>query len=70
MVKASMDKRHPLVGEEFFRRMMRLEEERKRHLVGGDRWSGAGDGSGSSNVVSLRDCRQQLNRRATKIKPE
>ena len=50
-----MDKKHTLVGEDFFRTMMRLEDERRRRFVRGDLWGSRGDGGGSraSNIVSL-----------------
>ena len=34
-----MDKKHTLVGEDFFRTMMRLEDERRRRFVRGDLWA-------------------------------
>jgi hypothetical protein len=48
-----MDRKHTLVGEDFFRTMMRLEDERKRCFAGGNLWSGAGsDGSGTWSLWS------------------
>ncbi len=56
-----MDKKHTLVGEDFFRTMMRLGEERRRYFVRGDL---GGNRSGASNVVSFECYRreQQLKR--------
>ena len=63
---ASMDKKHTLVGEDFFRTMMRLEDERRRCFVRGNLWGSRGDGSGSqtSNVVSLDRYRREQQQRA------
>jgi hypothetical protein len=54
-----MDKMHTLVGEDFFRGMMRLEDERKRRLAGGNQWGGAGGG----NIISLLDNRRRQTER-------
>jgi hypothetical protein len=55
-----MDRKHILVGEDFFRSMMRIEEERKRCFAGGNLWRGAdGVGTRSSNIVSLEQYRRE-----------
>jgi hypothetical protein len=51
-----MDKKHPLVGEDFFRTMMRREDERRRRFVRGDLWGNRGDGG---NIVSLERYRRE-----------
>jgi|HubBroStandDraft_2_1064218.scaffolds.fasta_scaffold1029488_1 hypothetical protein len=48
--------RYPLAGEEFFREMMRPEEERRQSLA--DRSIGGGV-SNPSNVVSLQEYKQR-----------
>jgi hypothetical protein len=53
-----MDKKHTLMGEDFFRTMMRREDERRRHFVRGDLWDSHGDG-GTSNIVSLERYRRE-----------
>jgi hypothetical protein len=58
-----MNKMHTLAGEEFFRDMMRLEDERKR-LLAGSKWSVASSVR-SSNVVSLEDYRRRHSPRET-----
>jgi hypothetical protein len=50
-----MDKKHTLTGEDFFRTMMRQDDERRRHLVKGSPWNGRG----TSNIVSLERYRQE-----------
>jgi hypothetical protein len=58
---SSMDQKHTLVGEHFFRMMMHLEDERRRCLVRGDLWGSRGDG-GTSNIVSLERYRREEQR--------
>ena len=59
-----MDKKHTLVGEDFFRTMMRLEDERRRCFVRGDLWGNRA--AGTSNIVSLeRYRREQRTQRPT-----
>ena len=60
-----MSKEYTLAGEAFFRRMMRLEEERRQRFVGGNRWGGVSDGSHPSNIISLQDYRRQQTERTT-----
>ena len=55
-----MDKMYTLVGEDFFREMMRSKDERRRRLAGGNQWGGAG---GGGNVVSLQDYRRRQTER-------
>ena len=56
-----MDKKHTLMGEDFFRTMMRLEDERRRCFVRGDLGINHGDG-GTSNIVSLDRYRREQQR--------
>ena len=56
-----MGKKHTLVGEDFLRTMMRLEDERRRCFVRGDLWCNRGDG-GTSNIVSLERYRREQQR--------
>jgi hypothetical protein len=67
-----MGKDYTLAGEDFFREMMRAEEERRRHLAdNGDGIGGIGGGSHHpSNVVSLQDYRRQhAERRPYRVVP-
>jgi hypothetical protein len=52
-----MDRAHTLVGEEFFRDMMHLEDERRRLL--GSNQRNVTSSAKPSNVVSLEDYRRQ-----------
>jgi hypothetical protein len=56
-----MDKKHTLVGEDFFRMMMHREDQRRRCFVGGDLRGSRGDG-GTSNIVSLERYRREQQR--------
>ena len=59
-----MDKKHTLVGEAYFREMLRPEEEQRQRL---NPYGGIGD---ASNVVSLQDYRQrQAERRPYRVVP-
>jgi hypothetical protein len=54
-----MNEKHTLMGEDFFRTMMRLEDERRRRLVVGALWNVDDVESQASNIVSLERYRRE-----------
>jgi hypothetical protein len=64
-----MDKKHTFVGEDFFRTMMRLEDERRRCFVRGDLWGNRAGDRGASNVVSFDRFRREQRKQRPTDKP-
>ena len=58
-----MGKSYHLLGRSLLREMIRMEDERKRNLVVGNRYGNVDGGSLPSNVVSLQEYRQQQSMR-------
>ena len=65
-----MGKDYAPTGEESLREMIRLEDERKRHLVVGNRYGGIDGRDLPPNVVSFREYRQRQAERPLRYPPK
>ncbi len=64
-----MDKRYTLAGEDFFRGMMRPEDQRRQRSAGRALWSAGDGGARDSNIVSLDRYRQERRAQKSANKP-